>query len=80
MAISRREFAEWGFRWPETTIVTAANGQQVTIEPFAYLKSRESWVTERGRVFLREYRLYYSDGTSLGPIDEYRVLQLIGPS
>jgi len=63
MPISRQEFEQWGFRWPAATNERLPDGSQITIEPSGYLKSRESWVTsDRGRKFLREYTLRFSNG------------------
>lgn len=79
MAISREEFQQWGFRWPEATTVPLSGGLTVTITPTGYLKSRETWVaTERGRMFLREYTLAFSNGFSYGPIDELRLRLMLG--
>lgn len=77
--ISREEFEQWGFRWPAKTHVQLADGRSATIQPWAYLKSRETLATtDRERKFLRLYNVSFSDGEHRGDIYEIDVERLLG--
>lgn len=77
--ISREEFEQWGFRWPVETDVRLSDGRNATIQPWAYLASREALATtDRMRKFLRLYNISFSDGEHRGDVYEIEVERLLG--
>jgi hypothetical protein len=81
MAISTKEFEQWGFRWPTIFTTQLPNDPTITItiKPTGYLKSREPQATtDRQRKFLREYLVSYSNDQKCTVLNEYEVEQRLG--
>lgn len=79
MTDKQAEFEGYGFRWASPTPVRLPDGRTATIVPDFYRISLEANATEeRGRKYLRFYKVQFADGSELALKHELDVERLIG--